>query len=145
MADNVSTIRRSRIMGRIGGKNTSCEMHVRQALHRAGFRFRLHRKDLPGKPDIVLPKYRLAIFVHGCFWHWHGCKRSRMPSSNVEYWRSKIERNMRRDERNLRLLESTRWDHVIIWECELPAAAQSLLAHLDCIKQSLSEAHKGGP
>ncbi len=136
MPDNVSSAKRSRIMASVKGKNTSPEMQVRRTLHQAGFRFRLHRKDLPGKPDIVLPRYRLAVFVHGCFWHWHGCKRSRMPSSNIEYWTSKIERNAHRDEQHLHAIESLGWDHVVIWECELPAAAEALVSHLNLLKLS---------
>ena len=137
LADKVSPKIRSQIMARVKGKNTSAEMQVRRALHRAGFRFRLHRRNLPGKPDIVLPRYGVAVFVHGCFWHWHGCKRSRMPSSNVEYWTSKIDRNMRRDEQHLHALHSLGWDYAVIWECELAAATEALLVRLDRLKLSV--------
>ena len=117
-------------MAAVKSKNTSCEMRVRRAIHRAGFRFRLHRKDIPGKPDLLLPRYRMAVFVHGCFWHWHGCKRSRMPSSNVEYWTSKIDRNVTRDQMNRRNLEALGWESVIIWECNLEPMTNALIERL---------------
>lgn len=130
MTDTVAPEVRSRIMAAVKGKNTTPELRVRRALHAAGFRFRLHRQDIPGRPDLVLPRYRMAVFVHGCFWHWHGCRRSRMPATNAAYWRAKIERNIRRDARNRAALESQGWDYAILWECELPAAAEALVAHL---------------
>jgi len=96
------------------------ELAVRKLLHRAGYRFRLHRNDLPGKPDIVLPRYRIAIFVHGCFWHGHeGCREGRKPKSNLAYWNRKLERNKERDRRNIQQLETQGWHPVVVWECEL--------------------------
>ena len=106
-------------MSRIRGKSTSPEIAVRKALHKAGFRFRLHRKDLPGKPDIVLPKYKTVIFVHGCFWHSHGCKDSRTPKTNTEFWCSKLTQNVRRDMGNIRNLKNLGWNVKVIWECEI--------------------------
>ncbi len=107
-------------MSRISGKNTKPELIVRKLLHRMGYRFRLHRKDLPGKPDIVLPRYRTVIFVHGCFWHGHpGCKRSKRPSTNIEFWNEKLDKNIRRDKENISALESSGWRVLVIWACEI--------------------------
>lgn len=106
------------------------EMRVRRALHAAGFRYRLHRADLPGKPDLVFPQFRLAVFVHGCFWHWHGCKRSRMPAANREYWERKIGRNVERDQQQLSELSVLGWEVVVIWECELAPGIEALIARL---------------
>ena len=107
-------------MSRIRSKNTKPEMHVRSALHRAGYRFRLHVKDLPGKPDIVLPKYKTVIFVHGCFWHRHkGCSRATMPSSNQEYWKQKFKQNVERDKREQAELKKLGWNVIVVWECEV--------------------------
>ena len=139
MADNVSPSTRSRTMAAVKGKDTSCELAVRRALHKAGFRFRLHRKDIPGTPDIVLPRYRLAVFVHGCFWHWHGCKRSRMPSSNVEYWTSKISRTQKRDQHNRETLDSSNWKCVVVWECELSSGTDALIERLNRMKTTVTD------
>jgi DNA mismatch endonuclease (patch repair protein) len=105
------------MMSGIQGKNTKPEMLVRSLLHRSGFRFRLHRKDLPGKPDIVLPKYRAVIFVHGCFWHGHECKYFRWPSSRPDFWRAKIERNRLNDATYVAELLETGWRVAVVWEC----------------------------
>jgi DNA mismatch endonuclease, patch repair protein len=121
-------------MGRVRSKGTSPEMAVRRALHAAGHRFRLHRKDLPGNPDLVLPRYRLAVFVHGCFWHWHGCKRSRMPAANRDYWTAKIERNVQRDKVKRADLEKLGWRPWIIWECEIRHGIDGLLTELDMLR-----------
>ena len=118
--DKFSPEKRSWLMSRIKGKNTSPEIRVRSLLHRLGFRFRIQRKDLPGKPDIVLPKYRVIIFVHGCFWHQHqGCKSSHIPQSNVSYWENKLSRNVLRDIKNKQDLEQLGWKVIVIWECEI--------------------------
>ena len=130
MPDTVSRLARSRIMARVKSKDTGPEVAVRRKLHRAGYRFRLHRTDLPGSPDLLLPKYRVALFVNGCFWHWHGCKRSRMPNSNVEYWTSKIERNVNRDRETRINLESMGWRHRVIWECQVDEGVELLLGEL---------------
>lgn len=125
MVDHLSKEKRSWNMSRIRSKNTKPEMIVRSILHRMGYRFRLHRKDLPGKPDIVLPKYKTVIFVHGCFWHRHpNCKDSTIPTSNVEFWNAKFNGNVARDAANQKELKSMGWDVVIIWECEIKKIKQ---------------------
>ena len=124
MTDVVDSATRSRMMSGIRGKNTRPEIAVRKALHRAGLRFRLHRKDLPGKPDIVLPRYRAVIFVHGCFWHGHDCHLVKMPQTRPEFWRKKIKDNIRRDLRNSQLLVGSGWRVLRIWECALKGSAR---------------------
>jgi len=120
MADKLSTEIRSRIMSRIRSKDTKPELRVRSLVHRLGFRFRLHRKDLPGKPDIVLPRHRKVIFVHGCFWHGHpGCPRATRPTSRVDFWNAKLDRNIARDAAALGKLKQAGWKVLTIWECEL--------------------------
>ena len=111
-------------MAKVKGKDTTPEKIVRRCLHKAGFRFRLHRKDLPGKPDIVLPKYKTVIFVHGCFWHGHeGCSRSRRPTTNVDFWIDKLDRNICRDQGYHAALREMGWKVIVVWECELKNAA----------------------
>lgn len=118
--DVVSPEKRSRMMAGIKGKNTKPEMVVRKLVHSMGFRFRLHRKDLPGSPDIVLPRLKKAIFVHGCFWHRHqGCKFAYTPKSNTEFWLAKLDANMRRDTAALQALAALGWEILIVWECEV--------------------------
>jgi len=117
--DIISEERRSWNMSRIRGKDTKPEIKVRSMLHRMGYRFRLHRKDLPGKPDIVLPKYNTVIFVHGCFWHRHkGCKFAYTPKSRVDFWNAKFDDTVARDKRNRKQLQAKGWNVEIIWECE---------------------------
>lgn len=107
-------------MARVKGKDTGPEKKVRSIVHRMGYRFRLHRKNLPGKPDIVLPRHKKIIFVHGCFWHGHGgCARSRRPSTNAAFWERKLDRNVERDKMDQRLLEAMGWDVLVVWECQL--------------------------
>jgi len=126
MADIVSPFERSRMMAGIKGRNTKPEVFLRQVLHRAGLRFRLHSKDLPGRPDIVLAKYKAAIFVNGCFWHGHeNCKHFRLPKSRTEFWKAKIEANISRDKRQLEALETLGWKTFVIWECSLPPKSRS--------------------
>lgn len=110
---------RRRLMARFKSANTKPEMAVRRLLHRLGYRFRIHRKDLPGRPDIVLPRYRTAIFVHGCFWHRHaGCKVATFPKSQPEFWRAKFDNNVERDAANTSRLEALGWRVLVVWECE---------------------------
>lgn len=120
MSDVLSPEKRSWNMSRIRGADTSIEVKVRRALFKAGFRFRKNVKSLPGKPDIVLPKYKTVIFVHGCFWHRHpGCKDASMPKTRVEFWKEKFARNIENDIRNKECLENMGWQVIIIWECEV--------------------------
>lgn len=110
---------RSENMARIRSRDTAPELKLRRALHAAGLRYRLHAHDLPGKPDVVFRPQKLAIFVHGCFWHRHeGCRRSNMPKSRQDYWRPKLERNVARDELARTALEASGWTVLILWECE---------------------------
>ena len=125
MADRLSTQQRHHCMSRIRGKNTKPEILVRMGLHARGFRFRLHNKKLPGSPDIVLPKYGVAIMVNGCFWHGHkGCRYATKPKSNVEFWETKIARNRHRDAVTTAHLEALGWTVITIWECELRTNSQ---------------------
>ncbi|WP_462271053.1 very short patch repair endonuclease [Desulfobacter sp.] len=118
--DVFSKGKRSQIMSHISGKDTKPEILVRSLLHRMGYRFRLHKKNMPGKPDIVLPKYKKVIFVHGCFWHGHeNCPRSKRPSTNVEFWNKKIDANIERDKKIIKSLEYLGWKTLIIWTCEI--------------------------
>jgi DNA mismatch endonuclease (patch repair protein) len=110
---------RSANMRAIRGKDTSTEMTVRRLVHRLGYRFRLHRKGLPGKPDLVFVSRRKVIFVHGCFWHSHACKPSLVPKSNRDFWLSKLQRNKVRDKENLQSLAAKNWEALVIWQCEL--------------------------
>ena len=119
-ADKFDAETRSRTMRAVKSKNTAPEMKVRRLAHALGHRFRLHRKDLPGAPDLVFPKSRKAIFVHGCFWHGHTCARgSRMPKANADYWLAKILRNKNRDQDVQTRLKAMNWNVLVIWECEL--------------------------
>ena len=120
MADKFSKETRSYIMSRIRGKDTKPEILVRKYLFARGLRFRKNDKRYPGRPDVVLPKYKTAVFVHGCFWHLHeGCKYAKMPKSNVEYWEEKLYRNRERDARNQAELKAMGWTVLTVWECEL--------------------------
>src|SRR5690606_9744744 len=107
-------------MSRIRGRNTRPEKVVRSLLHRMGYRFRLHRRDLPGTPDMVLPRHRAVIFVHGCFWHRHGrCRYAYTPKSRVEFWEEKFRQNVERDRRNAWALRRAGWRVLVVWECEI--------------------------
>lgn len=122
MNDTLTPAARSERMGRIRSKNTTPELTVRRMLHAMGYRFRLHRKELPGRPDIVLPRFKAAIFVHGCFWHQHpesSCKLSRLPKSRLDFWLPKLQGNRTRDLRNQEQLLDEGWKFLVIWECEL--------------------------
>lgn len=116
--DHVTSEKRRFIMQQVKQKNTGPEMAVRSLLHRLGYRFRIHRKDLPGTPDIVFPSRRLAIFVHGCFWHGHECKKGHAPKSRLTYWLPKIEGNKQRDHRNQTGLIEAGWQVEVVWQCE---------------------------
>ncbi|MEZ5748247.1 MAG: very short patch repair endonuclease [Paracoccaceae bacterium] len=118
--DRISPEQRSRNMSRITGRDTKPEIRLRSALHREGLRFRVCRNDLPGRPDIVFPRQKLAIQVRGCFWHQHsGCKAGRIPGSNLEYWKPKLEANVKRDAEKDTELRSLGWQVLVFWECEI--------------------------
>lgn len=120
MADVFTPEKRSAIMGRIAGRDTKPEKRVRSLLHRLGYRFRLQRRDLPGRPDIVLPRFKTVIFVHGCFWHGHpGCRRATVPAANRDFWINKITGNQARDARVKTELERLGWNVLVVWQCEL--------------------------
>ncbi|NLM15874.1 MAG: DNA mismatch endonuclease Vsr [Clostridiaceae bacterium] len=120
MTDTLSKAERSRNMAKIRATNTGPERQVRSLLHRAGYRFRLHVKDLPGKPDIVLPRYGAVIFVHGCFWHRHkGCKDAATPKSHRKFWMDKFARNVANDKKHVRRLRRLGWRVIVVWECRL--------------------------
>ena len=122
MTDVFSKKKRSWIMGRVKGRDTKPEILVRSIVHRMGYRFRIHRRELPGNPDIVLPRHRKVIFVHGCFWHGHRrCPRSERPSSNKSFWNTKLDKNVERDERLRRVLRRMGWKVFVVWECETRA------------------------
>jgi DNA mismatch endonuclease (patch repair protein) len=119
LADTVTPAERSQVMARVKSTGSKAELRVRRALHRSGLRYRLHRRDLPGTPDLVLPRLRTVIFMHGCFWHRHpGCKRASTPASNIDYWTRKFERNVARDASVQQQLRAMGWIPIIVWECE---------------------------
>ena len=136
MADRLIAEARSRLMSKIGPKNTRPEIATRSILHRLGYRFRLHRKDLPGSPDIVLPRFRAVVFVHGCFWHGHRCKKNKMPKSNTAYWGPKIETNRSRVSRKRRQLLRTGWQVIILWECGLKTPEKVAVKLLDRLRDT---------
>lgn len=136
MVDRVSKEARSRMMSAVRGKDTKPEKHVRSRLFSDGFRFRLHAKELPGKPDIVLPRYGTAIFVHGCFWHGHDCPRGRRPKSNRKFWNRKLDGNIKRDQEKKHALEAGGWYVEIVWGCRLETDLKRVLRKLRASKRS---------
>ncbi len=131
MPDKISTKQRSSIMSKIKSEDTKPEITVRKHLHALGYRFRLHDKKLPGKPDIVLKKYKSAIQVRGCFWHQHGCKYSNIPKSNKTYWIPKLKQNKKRDRLNDKKLKKLGWKIIVIWECKLQNELKRLIKKID--------------
>jgi len=126
--DKISKEHRSWNMSRITGKNTKPELLFRSMLHKAGYRFRFHDKTIPGKPDVVLKKYKSVIFVHGCFWHRHeGCKNASMPQTRIEFWTDKFAKTVERDKRQQQELKDLSWNVIIVWECELKKDTESAL------------------
>ncbi|MGX2028898.1 very short patch repair endonuclease [Methylocaldum gracile] len=119
MTDRVSPEKRSEIMSRVHAKNTAPEITVRKLVFALGYRYRLHSKTLPGHPDLVFPSRRKVIFVHGCFWHFHGCKKGQPPKSNLDYWLPKFEENRKRDSKALSDLTALGWSYLVIWQCQL--------------------------
>jgi len=132
MTDRLTPEHRSWNMGRIRGKNTKPEIIVRSILHRMGYRFRIDRRDLPGRPDLVLPKYHAALFVHGCFWHRHtGCSNASTPKTRQSFWKKKFEENVSRDNKNTQLLKDAGWKVIVVWECEVKKDPHALSRRLD--------------
>lgn len=119
MVDNRSPEKRSHTMRMIRSKNTGPEMAVRQLLHRIGYRYRLHRRDLPGTPDLVFTSREKVIFVHGCFWHLHGCRLGQLPKSRLDYWKPKLLKNRENDMKNISRLEEEDWRVLVVWQCEV--------------------------
>jgi len=119
MVDRVSEEKRSWIMSRVGSRDTKPEIIVRCFLHAKGFRYRLHNKNIPGKPDLSNQKRKIAVFVNGCFWHRHGCKRTTTPETNKEFWLKKFHKNIKRDRENIKRLKKDNWMVIIVWECEV--------------------------
>jgi DNA mismatch endonuclease, patch repair protein len=133
MADLITPERRSRNMAKIKGKNTKPELAVRSLLHGLGYRYHLHRNDLPGRPDIVFSNRKKAVFVHGCFWHQHpGCSAARVPKTRIEFWTEKLKANVDRDGRHVKALEQGGWKTLVVWECKVrdPLLKPSLLEFL---------------
>lgn len=123
-------------MSHVRSRDTRPERIIRSILHKSGFRFRIQRKDLPGKPDIVLPKYKTIIFVHGCFWHQHeGCKKALPPKSNVSFWLEKFRKNKERDRKVIRTLQESGWKVIVVWQCEIP----KIKKNPEIIKKLISE------
>ena len=146
MSDIVNAEKRSELMSRIKGRNTTPELAIRSIAHGLGYRFRLHRRDLPGSPDLVFPRYRTVVFVHGCFWHRHdGCRYAYRPKSRIQFWTKKFEENVARDERNEAALRNMGWQVLVIWECETrdqELVRARLLAHLG--QREVASALDGG-
>lgn len=139
MIDRVSEETRSYIMSSVGSKNTGPELVVRKLLHGLGYRYRLHKRELPGSPDIVFQKRKKVIFIHGCFWHGHECRYGRLPKSKSDYWEPKIAKNRERDEMNVRRLEQLGWGALVIWQCQLKdidAARKRLIQFLGSTRVS---------
>jgi DNA mismatch endonuclease, patch repair protein len=135
--DNLDPATRRRTMSSVPSHNTSLELQVRRAVHTAGFRFRLQRKDLPGNPDLVFVQYRLAVFVHGCFWHGHDCLRgNRKPASNQSYWTKKLERNKQRDAETRAKLKALGWKTYVVWGCEIEKDTATLLQKLRRLRRN---------
>ena len=143
MPDAMSPEARSKLMSRIRGRDTRPELYVRRRVWSEGFRYRLHVRSLPGVPDLVLPRYRMTVFVHGCFWHQHGCSRTSRPSSNQSYWEGKLDGNVARDEANRYRLEKLGWTVVVVWECSLDAGVADLLVHLIRLRGQLQSKDGG--
>lgn len=119
MVDTRTPAQRRHIMQSVGQKDTGPELAIRRALHRLGYRFRLHEKKLPGRPDIVFPSRHKVVFIHGCFWHGHNCSKGKLPKSRNEYWIPKIEANKDRDERTINALREAGWESLVVWQCQV--------------------------
>lgn len=149
MADTHTHEQRRRNMQAIKGKNTRPEIILRSSLHRLGYRFRIHYRDLPGRPDIVMPKHKTVIDVRGCFWHRHeGCNKSTMPGTNIRFWKEKFQRTVERDRINRKKLESLGWNVIVVWECEIPRCpekreefARRLMENVERHRQTANDSH----
>ena len=137
MTDIFSKAKRSKIMSKITGKDTKPELIIRKALFSEGYRYRLHRKDLPGKPDIVFTSRKKVIFINGCFWHGHNCKRATLPATNKDFWKKKIDGNKKRDKKNLSKLKSMGWKTLTIWQCKIKK--KTIEVQIDKIKSFLGQ------
>ena len=135
MADIFDKEKRSEIMSKISGKNTKPELIIRKALFAEGYRYRLHRKDLPGNPDMVFPSRKKVIFINGCFWHGHNCKKAALPETHREFWEKKLNGNKERDKRNLVKLKAMGWKNLVIWQCQIKKS--TLKTQIDKIKAFL--------
>jgi DNA mismatch endonuclease, patch repair protein len=147
VADRISPQKRSANMARVKNKNTKPEIEVRKILHRLGYRFRLHGQNLPGNPDIVLPRHRKVIFVHGCFWHSHNCPRGRRPLTSVDFWNDKLDRNLTRDAARQQDLRASGWAVLVVWECmlkDLDVVEKMLVAFMQevSISGAISDEHR---
>ncbi len=130
--------KRSKVMAKIRSENTKPEVMLRSLLHKEGFRFRIHKKDLPGKPDIVLPKYNTIIFVHGCFWHYHkNCREGRIPDTNSIFWSNKLRKTVERDKQYQEALCNLGWQVLVVWECELEKRPKKTLNKIITLLNSL--------
>ena len=138
--DTVDRETRSKIMRSVPQKNTKPEICLRKALHRRGFRYRLHDKKLPGSPDLVFPKYKVVIFVHGCFWHRHNCNATTTPKSNLEFWERKFKANIERDCRNIKWLLVNKWKVIIVWECSIKGSE----SNVEMVVSKISEFIRNG-
>ncbi len=136
MMDTVDKETRSKMMSSVRGKNTKLEIEIRKRLFAQGFRYRLHARNLPGRPDMVFPKYAAAVFVHGCFWHSHGCARSTTPESHREWWRKKLQDNKARDAKTREALRLDGWRVLVVWECSVrrPGIDREEALHLVCLR-----------
>jgi DNA mismatch endonuclease, patch repair protein len=130
MADVLTTAQRQLNMSRIRGRDTKPEMLIRRGLHARGLRYRLHDRKLPGRPDLVFPKYRTAVFIHGCFWHAHGCALSKLPATRQDFWKQKLEGNAARDNKAIEALQANGWRVLVIWECALRGPVRVALHEL---------------
>ena len=149
MPDIVDAQTRSRMMAGIRGANTRPELAIRKALHAAGFRYRLHPRDVPGKPDMAFPRYRAAIFVHGCFWHGHDCPLFRLPGTRREFWQAKIRRNRKRDAEVRLQLQEAGWRALTVWECAIrgraaPGVASVVAATAEWLRSGSTNAELRG-
>lgn len=137
--DRLTKEQRSRNMASVRGKDTKPELRVRSAVHRNGFRYSLHCKDLPGKPDLALPKYNTVIFVHGCFWHGHDCSKGKRPATNKGFWQEKLDSNVERDRRNQAALAESGWRVLVVWECEIEEGIDRAVGYLQERRSGMAE------